>query len=31
VFYASSPAEFALRAQGIGGTSDTSWQSFEKK
>jgi twitching motility protein PilT len=31
VFYASSPAEFALRAQGIGGTSDTSWSSFEKK
>jgi twitching motility protein PilT len=31
VFYATSPAEFALRAQGIGGTSDTSWQSFEKK
>jgi twitching motility protein PilT len=31
LFYASSPAEFALRAQGIGGTSDTSWSSFEKK
>ena len=31
VFFASSPAEFALRAQGIGGTSDTSWSSFEKK
>jgi twitching motility protein PilT len=31
LFFASSPAEFALRAQGIGGTSDTSWQSFEKK
>jgi twitching motility protein PilT len=30
VFYASSPSEFALRAQGIGGTSDTSWQSFEQ-
>src|SRR4051812_26963240 len=31
MFYASSPAEFALRTQGIAGTSDTSWSSFEKK
>jgi twitching motility protein PilT len=31
LFYASSPAEFALRAQGIGGSSDTSWTSFEQK
>jgi twitching motility protein PilT len=31
LFYASSPAEFALRSQGIGGTSDTSWSSFEQK
>jgi twitching motility protein PilT len=31
MFYATSPAEFALRTQGIGGTSDTSWSSFEKK
>jgi twitching motility protein PilT len=31
VFYASSPAEFALRVQGVAGTSDQSWSSFEKK
>jgi len=31
LFFASSPAEFALRAQGIGGTSDTSWSGFEQK
>ena len=31
MFYATSPAEFALRTQGIAGTSDTSWTSFEKK
>ncbi|MEO5567080.1 MAG: PilT/PilU family type 4a pilus ATPase [Gemmatimonadaceae bacterium] len=31
MFYATSPAEFALRVQGIGGSSDTSWSSFEKK
>jgi twitching motility protein PilT len=31
MFFASSPAEFALRVQGIGGSSDTSWSSFEKK
>jgi twitching motility protein PilT len=31
MFYATSPAEFALRTQGIAGTSDTSWSSFEKK
>jgi twitching motility protein PilT len=30
VFYATSPAEFALRAQGVAGTSDTSWSAFEK-
>jgi twitching motility protein PilT len=29
VFYATSPAEFALRVQGVAGTSDTSWSSFE--
>jgi twitching motility protein PilT len=29
VFYATSPAEFALRVQGVAGTSDTSWQGFE--
>ena len=31
VFYATSPAEFALRVQGVAGTSDQSWNSFEKK
>ncbi|HWH52895.1 MAG TPA: PilT/PilU family type 4a pilus ATPase [Gemmatimonadaceae bacterium] len=29
VFYATSPSEFALRVQGVAGTSDTSWSSFE--
>ncbi|HEX3865334.1 MAG TPA: type IV pilus twitching motility protein PilT [Gemmatimonadaceae bacterium] len=29
VFYATSPAEFALRVQGVAGTSDTSWKGFE--
>jgi len=31
VFYATSPQEFALRVQGVAGTSDQSWNSFEKK
>jgi twitching motility protein PilT len=31
VFYATSPAEFALRVQGVAGTSDQSWDSFDKK
>ncbi len=30
MFYATSPAEFALRIQGVAGTSDTSWNSFEQ-
>jgi twitching motility protein PilT len=30
VFYATSPSEFALRVQGVAGTSDTSWSGFEK-
>jgi twitching motility protein PilT len=29
VFYATSPAEFALRVQGVAGTSDNSWSAFE--
>jgi len=29
VFYATNPAEFALRVQGVAGTSDTSWSAFE--
>jgi twitching motility protein PilT len=31
LFFASSPAEFALRVQGVAGTSDQSWNQFEKK
>src|SRR5215471_8186910 len=31
VFYATSPAEFALRVQGVAGTSDTAWSGFEDK
>ena len=30
MFYATSPAEFALRVQGVAGSSDNSWSSFEK-
>jgi twitching motility protein PilT len=29
MFYATSPAEFALRVQGVSGTSDTTWTGFE--
>jgi len=29
VFYATSPSEFALRVQGVAGTSDNSWSDFE--
>ena len=29
LFYATSPAEFALRVQGVSGSSDTSWSGFE--
>jgi twitching motility protein PilT len=29
MFFATSPAEFALRVQGVAGTSDTSWTGFE--
>jgi twitching motility protein PilT len=29
VFYATSPSEFALRVQGVAGTSDNSWSAFE--
>ena len=29
VLYATSPSEFALRVQGVAGTSDTSWSGFE--
>jgi twitching motility protein PilT len=30
VFFATSPAEFALRVQGVAGTSDNTWSAFEK-
>jgi twitching motility protein PilT len=30
LFFATSPAEFALRAQGVAGTSDTSWDGFQR-
>jgi twitching motility protein PilT len=30
LFNASSPAEFALRTQGVGGASDTSWDDFQQ-
>jgi twitching motility protein PilT len=29
VFFATSPSEFALRVQGVAGTSDNSWSEFE--
>ena len=29
MFYATNPAEFALRVQGVSGTSDTTWAGFE--
>jgi twitching motility protein PilT len=29
VFFATSPAEFALRVQGVAGTSDNTWAGFE--
>ncbi len=29
LFFATSPSEFALRVQGVAGTSDTSWSPFE--
>ena len=31
VFYATSPTEFALRVQGVAGTSDTSWDGVRKR
>ncbi len=30
LFNATSPAEFALRSQGVGGASDTSWDDFQQ-
>ncbi|MFL5580530.1 MAG: type IV pilus twitching motility protein PilT [Gemmatimonadaceae bacterium] len=31
MFFATSPAEFALRVQGVAGTSDTSWDPFQRE
>jgi twitching motility protein PilT len=31
VFFASSPSEFALRVQGVAGTSDNTWAGFERE
>ncbi len=28
LFYSTNPSEFALKVQGIAGTSDTSWDGF---
>jgi twitching motility protein PilT len=30
LFHATSPAEFALRVQGVDGTSDTNWDGFRQ-
>jgi twitching motility protein PilT len=30
LFHASNPSEFALRAQGVEGSSDTSWNDFQR-
>jgi twitching motility protein PilT len=30
LFYASNPNEFALRVQGVSGSSDTSWEGFQR-
>ena len=29
VFFATNPSEFALRVQGVAGSSDTTWDSFQ--
>jgi len=29
IFYATNPSEFALRIQGVAGSSDTSWEGFQ--
>ena len=29
IFFATNPSEFALRAQGVAGTSDSSWDAFQ--
>jgi twitching motility protein PilT len=30
MFFATNPSEFALRAQGVGGSSDQTWDPFQK-
>jgi twitching motility protein PilT len=30
VFYATNPSEFALRVQGVAGSSDTTWDAFQQ-
>jgi len=30
MFFATNPSEFALRVQGVAGSSDTSWDSFQR-
>ena len=30
LFYATNPSEFALRVQGVAGSSDTSWDGFQQ-
>jgi twitching motility protein PilT len=30
LFYATNPSELALRAQGVEGSSDTSWDGFQR-
>jgi len=30
LFYATNPSEFALRVQGVAGSSDTSWDEFQR-
>jgi hypothetical protein len=30
MFFASNPSEFALRMQGVEGSSDTSWDDFQR-
>ena len=30
IFYATNPSEFALRVQGVAGSSDTSWDGFDR-
>jgi twitching motility protein PilT len=31
LFYATNPSEFALRVQGVAGSSDTSWDEFQRE